>query len=94
MENERASLKHLQQIPGIGPKMAKDLWILGIRKVADLRGKDPENLYRQLCYREGRELDRCVLYVFRCAVYFASHQQHDPLLLRWWNWKDRPTDPS
>jgi hypothetical protein len=30
-----------------------------------------------------------VLYVFRCAVYYASHEVHDPELLKWWNWKDR-----
>ena len=37
----------------------------------------------------GRKMDRCVLYVFRCAVYFASESEHDPELLKWWNWKDR-----
>ncbi|WP_394701143.1 helix-hairpin-helix domain-containing protein [uncultured Methanolobus sp.] len=33
-------------------------------------------------------LDRCMLYVFREAVYFASNEEHDPELLKWWNWKD------
>ncbi len=33
-------------------------------------------------------LDRCVLYVFRCANYYAAHKRHDPELLKWWNWKD------
>jgi hypothetical protein len=28
-----------------------------------------------------------VLYVFRCAVYYAGHREHDPELLKWWNWK-------
>jgi hypothetical protein len=36
----------------------------------------------------GRHVDRCVLYTFRCAVYFASESKHDPELLKWWNWKD------
>ena len=36
-----------------------------------------------------RHQDRCVLYAFRCAVYYASHTTHDPNLLKWWNWKDR-----
>jgi hypothetical protein len=36
----------------------------------------------------GQHVDRCVLYVFRCAVYFASESKHDPELLKWWNWKD------
>jgi hypothetical protein len=34
-------------------------------------------------------MDRCVLYAFRCAVYYASHDVRDPKLLKWWNWKDR-----
>nr|WP_321429915.1 helix-hairpin-helix domain-containing protein [uncultured Methanolobus sp.] len=29
-----------------------------------------------------------MLYVFREAVYFASNEEHDPELLKWWNWKD------
>ncbi|MBP7847311.1 MAG: hypothetical protein KAZ94_04200, partial [Burkholderiales bacterium] len=32
--------------------------------------------------------DRCLLYVFRCAVYFAQTTQPQPELLKWWNWKD------
>jgi hypothetical protein len=30
----------------------------------------------------------CVLYVFRCAVYYTSHEHHEPELLKWWSWKD------
>ena len=35
----------------------------------------------------GGYMDRCVLYVFRCAVYYARNEEHDPDLLKWWNWK-------
>ncbi len=62
---------------------------LGIRSVADLRGKDPERLYDRECRRQGKPVDRCLLYVFRCAVYYASTAQPKPELLLWWNWKDR-----
>jgi hypothetical protein len=34
-------------------------------------------------------IDRCVLYGFREAVYYASHKNHDPELLKWWNWSDK-----
>jgi len=80
----------LQGIPGVGPAIATDLRGIGMREVADLRGRNAERLYDALCRRTGRKVDRCVLYVFRCAVYFASEQRHDPQLLRWWNWQDRP----
>jgi len=79
----------LLEIPGVGPSIARDLHRLGIEHVADLRGRSPESLYQDLCEQVGRPVDRCVLYVFRCAVYFASESPHDPELLKWWNWKDR-----
>jgi pathogenicity locus Cdd1 protein len=78
----------LQRIPGVGPSIAADLCQLGVREVAELRGRNPEKLYADFCRRQGRHIDRCLLYVFRCAVYFASETKHDPELLKWWNWKD------
>jgi len=87
-------LKRLRTIPGVGEAISEDLWNLGIRNVADLRGADPETLYNNLCNFHKREIDRCMLYVLRCAVYFASNEEHDPDLLRWWAWKDRsPNQP-
>jgi hypothetical protein len=83
-----ASIIDLSRIPGVGPSIASDLYLLGIRQVADLRGRDPEFLYSEICREMGQHVDRCVLYVFRCAVYFASESKHDPELLKWWNWKD------
>lgn len=61
---------------------------IGISKVADLRGRSPEELYEQVCGNRGEMVDRCVLYHFRCAVYFSSNDVHEPKLLKWWNWKD------
>jgi hypothetical protein len=82
-------LKELQQIPGVGKSIAADLYDLGIRSVSDLNGGEPEDLYWRLCSRRGSHVDRCVLYVFRCAVCFASHKNHNPELLKWWNWKHK-----
>ncbi|MGD2215875.1 MAG: helix-hairpin-helix domain-containing protein [Gemmatimonadales bacterium] len=81
-------LLELQRIPGVGPSLARDLRDLGVRGVADLHKADPEKLYRRLCTLRGAPVDRCVLYVFRCAVYYAGHREHDAELLKWWNWKD------
>ena len=80
--------KSLQIIPGIGPSMARDLIDLGFSEPSELRGQDPERMYADLCELRGQHIDRCVLYVFRCAVYFASNDRHDPELLKWWRWKD------
>ena len=80
--------KELQTIPGVGKSIAVDLWDLGIRRVADLSRGNPEQLYDKLCLLRGQHIDRCMLYVLRCAVYYASTAKHDPKKLLWWNWKD------
>jgi hypothetical protein len=82
-------LFELRTIPGVGYSISEDLWNLGIRSVADLKKTNPETLYQKHCAQIGKPVDRCLLYVFRCAVYYASHRMHDPALLYWWNWKDR-----
>ena len=63
--------------------------IRGISRVDQLKGRKPERLYRKLCDFKAGPVDKCMLYVFRCAVYYASTKEHDPNLLKWWNWKDR-----
>jgi len=78
----------LQAIPGVGPSIAADLRALGFKDPTGLRGKDPERLYARSNALRGIVQDRCLLYVFRCAVYFANTSRHQPELLKWWNWSD------
>ena len=78
-------------IPGVGKSIAKDLLDIGIYEVSDLIGKNPQKLFDDSNNFAGCVQDRCLLYEFRCAVYYASTPQfnHDPELLKWWNWKDK-----
>jgi hypothetical protein len=85
---KQALLKQLRKIPGVGKVIAQDLYNLEIRRVEDLRGQDPEEMYLQHCLQKGMKVDRCMLYVFRCIVYYASNEKRDPELLKWYNWKD------
>jgi len=78
----------LRVIPGVGPSIAADLRALGIEDPTGLRGKNPERLYARSNALRGVVQDRCLLYVFRCAVYFANTSRHQPELLKWWNWSD------
>jgi hypothetical protein len=94
LPDRRESLRELRTIPGIGPSLALDLYSLGIRRVADLKAKDPEKLYRGLERLTASKQDRCVLYTFRCAVYFAKTKNPKPDRLLWWNWKDKPAKPT
>ena len=93
----KRSHDELQTIPGIGKSLAVDLRDLGYQRVADLKGEDPQQMYERLMRIRGGHQDRCVLYVFRCAVYFASRTKHDAESLKWWNWSDanlaRPVRP-
>lgn len=83
-------LKQLTLIPGVGKSISQDLYNIGIRSISDLRGQSPEELYKQSNAIVGMTQDRCLLYVFRCAVYYAEAEEpwRDPHKLKWWNWKD------
>lgn len=78
----------LRRIPGVGPDLARHLVRLGCASVADLKGRDPEAMYAADCRLHGGRVDRCVLYVYRLAVYFAENEHPDPAKLHWRHWKD------
>lgn len=78
----------LIDIPGVGKKTKSDLIRLGYPDVNSLIGKDPEDIYTRDAISRGGQLDRCQLYVYRCAVYYANNDKYDPEKLKWWYWKD------
>lgn len=82
------SIKELTKIPGIGRKIACLLIDLGIRDKNDLRDKNPDELYCKISDKYGIWLDKCLLYTFRCAVYYAKTPDPDPEKLKWWYWKN------
>lgn len=82
-------LKELQTIPGIGKACSLDLWNIGIRKIEDLSGQNPQELYRRLNTVTAMTHDICMLYTFRCAIYYATEKYHEKEKLNWWYWKDK-----
>lgn len=82
-------LRSFKTIPGVGISIAEDLWNLGYRTLDDLRNQNPEEMYERLCEFQNTRVDRCMQYVFRCCVYYVTTENHDPELLKWWNWKDK-----
>ncbi|XPV77186.1 MAG: helix-hairpin-helix domain-containing protein [Desulfovibrio sp.] len=92
MSIDKATQKKLSTIPGVGPALSAELYDLGYRDVSDLCGESPEHMYERLIALHGCHVDRCVLYVFRGAVYFAesveNSREMEPEKLKWWNWKD------
>jgi len=93
MWKEEKKLNELMQIPGVGKSIAQDLWNLGIRNACDLKGKSPEKLYEQSNELVGTIQDPCLLYVFRCAVYYAETDpvKQEKEKLNWWYWKNKTT---
>jgi hypothetical protein len=75
-------------IPGVGKSISQDLVDLGFTEVDDLKNQNPEKMYKDLEKLRGTHIDKCVLYVFRCSVYFSETKNPNPELLKWWNWKD------
>ena len=53
-------------------EISRKLISIGIRKVSDLKNGNPDKLYEKLEKKTGTHIDRCVLYVFRAAVYYAT----------------------
>ena len=48
-----SALSELEQMPGVGRKIAYELWNLGCRSIQDLENHDPEELYLRLCASNG-----------------------------------------
>lgn len=77
-----ADCERLEQLPNIGPALAADLRLIGIRHPQDLRGRDPFVLYQTLCERTGRRQDPCVLDTFMAATDFMHGGAPAP----WWRY--------
>jgi hypothetical protein len=88
MKNSCKKSGSLTEIPGVGKSIAQDLNNIGIYTVSDLKNKDPELLYNISNEYAGVRQDKCLLYVYRTAVYYANGGRR-PDKLKWWNWKDK-----
>lgn len=81
-------MSDLRNVPGIGAKKEEELIELGYDSLEKLKHADPDELYFQACIRQNQQLDKCVLYAFRCAVAYAKDPVPDPDQYRWWFFTD------
>lgn len=79
----------LTTIPNVGKRTKTVLENIGITCVEDLKGQDPEDLYLRDSLQKGYEEDKCQLYLFRMAVYYAENKNPSAEKLKWWYWKDK-----
>jgi len=79
--------RRLQGLISMGPAIAHDLELLGVRSVAQLARRNPERLYEGLCRVTGQPQDVCCLDVFRAAVAQARNPRLPIEQCQWWYWR-------
>jgi Pathogenicity locus len=77
---DRTKIVALEDLPNVGKSIATDLRELGIRDVAQLKHKDPYELYDRLNRKTGLRHDPCLLDTFIAAVRFVEGGPAKP----WW----------
>ena len=70
----------LEQLVNVGPAIAQKLRRLGVTRPLDLYGRDPYEMYDEICRLEGSRLDPCLLDVFISVVEFINGGRPKP----WW----------
>lgn len=77
---DRNRLERLEDLPNIGPAIARDLHLLGIHTPADLIDRDPFEMHARLCHLSGQQHDPCMIDVFISVVRFMAGETPRP----WW----------
>ena len=78
----REKVRHLTDLPNIGPAMEQDLVKLGITQPQQLAEQDPYAMYQQLNNLTKTPHDPCVIDVFISIVRFI--QGDEPRV--WWHY--------
>ncbi|HEV3144538.1 MAG TPA: helix-hairpin-helix domain-containing protein [Gemmataceae bacterium] len=82
MAKKLSNVARLEDIPNVGQSIAGDLRQMGIREPGDLVGRDPYQMYDELCRLTGKRHDPCLLDTFIAAVRFMQGEPKKP----WWKY--------
>lgn len=80
----RSEIIKFQDIPNVGKAIEKDFVLLGFNEPKELIGKDPYQMYRDLCKITGSRQDPCVIDVFISAVRYMEGGPPK----KWWEFTD------
>jgi hypothetical protein len=72
LTDEDETIAKLRNIPSVSEKCAKGLYLLGIREIDDLKGKNPTDLYAKLRERKDFYAEPCMLNMIKIAVGLAN----------------------
>ncbi len=78
--------RSLNDLISVGPAIARDFEMLGVRSIAQLARRNPERLYEKLCVVTGQTQDICCLDAFRAAVAQARNPRLPSEQCQWWYW--------
>lgn len=76
------AVKQFEDIPNVGPAMARDFCALGLRSPNDLKKADPLVLYQKLSAIRSVRQDPCVLDTFMAVIDFMNGAPPRP----WWHY--------
>lgn len=76
----RKGVARFQDIPNVGVAIEKDFKLLGLKEPGQLIGRDPYNMYSDLCDITGKQHDPCVIDVFISAVNYMEGGEPK----KWW----------
>ena len=74
------AVARLRAIPNVGPKIAAELVKLGVTRLQDAAGRDPDEMYHELCAIDVKRHDLCVRDIFAAVVSYADGGSARP----WW----------
>lgn len=80
----REKLSQLTDLPNIGKASASDLVLLGIIHPQQLLGRDPFQMYEQLCELTQVRHDPCVIDVFMSITRFMAGEAPQA----WWKFTE------
>ena len=81
----RETVSELEALPNIGKAISSDLRLIGIFEPQNLIGKNPFDLYNELCIKKGEHVDHCVIDVFMSVVDFMEGGEAQP----WWKFTQK-----
>lgn len=76
----RTQIKNLTDIPNIGKALVRYLAIINIHHPNDLIGKDPYQMYTNLCRITHKRHDHCLIDTFIAAVRYMEGEPAQ----KWW----------
>ena len=68
----RNDIRNFQDIPNVGKAIEKDFILLGIKEPIELIGRDPYQMYSDLCNVTCKLHDPCVIDVFISVVRYME----------------------